>query len=137
MGTFFSDQRFKWICLVHVFMSRFKVEILCVESTFVHLCEHSEYSLIDGLVRVESLLKQMAEVGILPMIDPHRYGLLLFSQAKSSFCCADTASTPHRLSVLASSLFGLYLAAFRAGNSMGFWARPVTGKTLIEVNISN
>ncbi|MCU7808140.1 MAG: PHP domain-containing protein, partial [Candidatus Thiodiazotropha sp. (ex Semelilucina semeliformis)] len=35
-----------------------------MEATFVHLRVHSEYSLVDGLVRVKPLVKQVAESGM-------------------------------------------------------------------------
>ncbi|MBW9274465.1 MAG: PHP domain-containing protein, partial [Candidatus Thiodiazotropha sp. (ex. Lucinisca nassula)] len=35
-----------------------------MEAPFVHLRVHSEYSLVDGLVRVKPLVKQVAETGM-------------------------------------------------------------------------
>jgi DNA polymerase-3 subunit alpha len=89
--------------------------------TFIHLRLHSEYSLVDGLVRVKPLVKQVAKLGM-PAVaitdQSNLFALVKFYKAAMAegvkpICGADVwvynddePASPHRLTLLAQNRDG-------------------------------
>jgi DNA polymerase-3 subunit alpha len=123
-----------------------------MEATFVHLRVHSEYSLVDGLVRVKPLVKQVAETGM-PAValtdQSNLFALVRFYQAALAAGVKpiagvdvwirnpDDANNPFRLVLLVQNQVGyknltrLVSRSYRENQHLG---RPLVEREWLEGN---
>ncbi len=123
-----------------------------MEATFVHLRVHSEYSLVDGLVRVKPLVKQVAQAGMpaVALTDQSNFfALVRFYQAALAAGVKpiagvdawirnpDDANNPFRLVLLVQNQVGyknltrLVSRSYREGQHLG---RPLMEREWLEGN---
>jgi DNA polymerase-3 subunit alpha len=123
-----------------------------MEATFVHLRVHSEYSLVDGLVRVKPLVKQVAQAGMpaVALTDQSNFfALVRFYQAALAAGIKpiagvdawirnpDDANNPFRLVLLVQNQVGyknltrLVSRSYREGQHLG---RPLMEREWLEGN---
>lgn len=114
-----------------------------MSASFVHLHLHSEYSIVDSLVRVDALIKKVAELGMtaVAITDPmNLFAAVKFYQAALAagikpIMGADTVIQNHRCVLLCQNALGyqnltrLLTRAYREGQAQGL---PVIQKEWLE-----